>query len=215
MTGKMHSYFNGRRFRTLIFQSLAVALLLIVGLVPVAHAQESTAAPSSGEVSVVRLNLRTEPSISSPVAGRLAQNDAVDDSGRSATTGDWYQMPPSATTAAGWVFAVYVNHYPDDRGAVDFHRNECGSQHGRRCRHTGCHQPCGRDNAGRDAGSHASQRLARRRSGCNDRSRAHERARRAGHQLPGRHIGRGRYDVRDRRVESGRDVVSGSRAGAG
>ena len=110
MTGKMHSYFNGRRFRTLIFQSLAVALLLIVGLVPVAHAQESTAAPSSGEVSVVRLNLRTEPSISSPVAGRLAQGTVVEilsvsDDGR------WYEIATS-DDRTGWLYAVYVNTTP-------------------------------------------------------------------------------------------------------
>jgi uncharacterized protein YraI len=62
--------------------------------------------PAIGTVSVVRLNLRVQPSMNGAVVGRLEQNDTVTIVETSAD-GDWYQVQ-TADGTEGWVFADYV-----------------------------------------------------------------------------------------------------------
>ncbi len=107
MTNKNHSFELLRNVGHMAIQTLLLALLLSVGFAGVAAAQEAPAVPSSGEVAVVRLNLRTEPSISSPVAGRLPQGTKVEivtvsDDGR------WYEVNAD-DGRTGWLYAIYVS----------------------------------------------------------------------------------------------------------
>ena len=81
-----------------------LVLSLLVFSQPNANAQ--TAPPSSGTVSVVRLNVRSDPSMTGAIVGRLDQNDSVTITGVS-DDGDWLQVQ-SEDVAEGWVFADYV-----------------------------------------------------------------------------------------------------------
>ena len=81
-----------------------LVLSLLVFSQPSANAQ--TAPPSSGTVSVVRLNVRSDPSMTGAIVGRLDQNDSVTITGVS-DDGDWLQVQ-SEDVAEGWVFADYV-----------------------------------------------------------------------------------------------------------
>ena len=58
-------------------------------------------------MSVVRLNLRVQPSMNGAIVGRLEQNDAVTVVGTSAD-GDWYQVQ-TGDASEGWVFADYID----------------------------------------------------------------------------------------------------------
>ena len=58
-------------------------------------------------MSVVRLNLRVQPSMNGAIVGRLEQNDAVTVVSTSAD-GDWYQVQTGDATK-GWVFADYID----------------------------------------------------------------------------------------------------------
>ena len=90
-----------------VIHSLVLAFMLSIGLAAQAVAQSSPALPMTGEVMVVRLNLRADPSISSPVAGRLSQGTEVEivtasDDGR------WYEVK-TQDGRSGWLYAVYVS----------------------------------------------------------------------------------------------------------
>ena len=71
-----------QRFAEQVRYALAASLLLTLLLVTGAGAQSGSvqsgnATPSSGQVSVARLNLRVSPSISASVVTRLTQGDTV------------------------------------------------------------------------------------------------------------------------------------------
>ncbi len=107
MTHKHHSFSLPRCVGSGFIRSLVLALVLSIGFAGQGLAQGSPAAPTSGEVAVVRLNLRTEPSISSPVAGRLPQGTKVE----ILTVSDderWYEVE-TGDGRTGWLYAVYVN----------------------------------------------------------------------------------------------------------
>jgi len=88
----------------------AVACILFACLVAtfvVTPAFAQTSAPSTGTVTVTRLNVRTIPSMTGSVVGALAQNDTVTIIG-SSDDGDWYKVQAPGASGDGWVFADYV-----------------------------------------------------------------------------------------------------------
>jgi len=87
---------------------LAALLLLAFSLLLLTHrtANAQTQTPQSGTVSVVRLNVRSTPSMAGSILGKLDQNEPVTIIGVSAD-GDWLQVQAD-DVAEGWVFADYV-----------------------------------------------------------------------------------------------------------
>ncbi len=109
---------RARFWRLALSLVLVFAALIFVVLPASAQKNASTAPtgepssePSEGTVSVVRLNVRVQPSMNGAVVGRLAQNEAVTIVGVSAD-GDWYEVQ-TADGTEGWVFADYVATGPD------------------------------------------------------------------------------------------------------
>ena len=102
------------------FWRVAATLFLVLAAVGLlshpTFAQENTTSsvspavpavePTTGTVSVVRLNVRVQPSMNGAIVGRLDQNDAVTIVDTS-TDGGWYQVQTGDGTE-GWVFADYV-----------------------------------------------------------------------------------------------------------
>ncbi|HQY90468.1 SH3 domain-containing protein [Caldilinea sp.] len=91
--------------------ALVASLLLIFLFVTGASAQSGnvqsgSATPSTGQVSVVRLNLRVSPSISSPVVTRLTQGDTVKILAAS-DDGRWYKVA-TADGRTGWLYTIYI-----------------------------------------------------------------------------------------------------------
>ena len=85
---------------------LAAALIMTLLFVAVANAQQNNAPPTSGRVSVARLNLRAAPSITAPIVTRLPQGAmvrilAISDDGR------WYEVETS-DASTGWLVGIYV-----------------------------------------------------------------------------------------------------------
>jgi uncharacterized protein YgiM (DUF1202 family) len=112
---KMKEFFylhdTRQRFAEQVRYALAASLLLTLLLVTGAGAQSGSvqsgnATPSSGQVSVARLNLRVSPSISASVVTRLTQGDTVKILAAS-DDGRWYKV---ATTdeRTGWLYTIYV-----------------------------------------------------------------------------------------------------------
>ena len=95
-----------RHFPWLLVMPLAMLVaLLFVGSTPAA-AQDAGAA-ASGTVTVVRLNVRSEPSMNGTVTDALPQNATVTILGKS-EDGDWYHVRMTGLSEDGWVFADYV-----------------------------------------------------------------------------------------------------------
>lgn len=63
--------------------------------------------PEQGAVSVVRLNVRSAPSMNGAVVGSLVQNSTVTILGAS-DDGDWLNVQADGVASSGWVFADYV-----------------------------------------------------------------------------------------------------------
>ena len=101
--------YRARFLRLALSCGLVFAALTFVSI-PTFAQDKTTAAPTSepkeGTVSVVRLNVRVQPSMNGAIVGRLTQNDAVTITDTSAD-GDWYQVQ-TADGTEGWVFADYV-----------------------------------------------------------------------------------------------------------
>ncbi|MFM7583298.1 MAG: SH3 domain-containing protein, partial [Caldilinea sp.] len=94
----------------------ALLWLLLASHIPASAQVENT---ERGQVAVARLNLRTTPALSAPIAGRLTQGTAVQILGRS-EDGRWYQVT-TADGLDGWLYAVYVKI--DDKGELAAERS--------------------------------------------------------------------------------------------
>ena len=95
-------------FRAVILTLVMVAALLVTpGLSPTLYAQGEAGTPASGKVSIVRVNVRSGPSIRSAVVGALAQNTTVEIVDKSAD-GQWYRVRAAGLPSEAWVFAKYV-----------------------------------------------------------------------------------------------------------
>lgn len=95
-----------RRTAAILCSALILTAVLAVAA-PTARAQTTTTTPTSGQVTVARLNVRATPSISAAIVGRLNQGEtvqirSVSDDGR------WYEVT-MADGRNGWCSAVYVS----------------------------------------------------------------------------------------------------------
>ena len=86
---------------------LALSFLLLAQVTAHAQTGANAAAGSTGTVSVVRLNVRSTPSMSGAILGRLNQNDTVTVAAVS-DDGAWLQVQAPGIDE-GWVFADYVD----------------------------------------------------------------------------------------------------------
>jgi uncharacterized protein YraI len=116
MTSSTHSR---HLFRTLLGAWL-FALLALILLCPTtpAQAQSESGAPDFGVVTVGQLNLRSGPSTSDSVLGRVPQGTRVEILDTS-TDGAWYQARTAGNE--GWLFAQFValDGLTDGAGTVD------------------------------------------------------------------------------------------------
>ena len=93
-----------QRVRRLPMAGALVACLALAMFTPVL-AQNETA--SAGTVTVLRLNVRSAPSMTGSVVDTLTQNDTVRILGTS-DDGDWYKVRTAGVDGEGWIFADYV-----------------------------------------------------------------------------------------------------------
>jgi len=102
-----HLHDPRRRTAAILGSALIVSVLMMAAFAPSANAQSSSAAPTSGEVTVARLNVRATPSSSAQIVGRLGlgatvQIRSISDDGR------WYEVTTSEGLR-GWLSAIYVS----------------------------------------------------------------------------------------------------------
>jgi uncharacterized protein YraI len=104
-----------RRFSVQLRHALLATLLLTLVWGATVSAQSTATFPVTGEVSVARLNLRTAPRISAPVAARLTQGATVQILSASAD-GRWYEVS-TTDEESGWLYAVYITLAANDATA--------------------------------------------------------------------------------------------------
>ncbi|MBW7884784.1 MAG: SH3 domain-containing protein [Caldilineaceae bacterium] len=87
-------------------RALLAVLMVAFFMGPVAHGQSEESTLATGQVAVVRLNMRSEPTIGADVITRLPEGEVVTIVATSAD-GHWYQVETD-DGLDGWLYAAYV-----------------------------------------------------------------------------------------------------------